>query len=262
MKRQIIQTLIVVLALSAFAAAAQTARPFTVNDLLKVRRVGDPQVSPDGKWIAYSISDVDRDANKSKTQIYLVAVAGGEPKQLTNGDKSASSPRWSPDGKRIAYVTSGQIWTMNADGSDAKKVTSISTGAGDPIWSPDDKWLAFASDVYPECTNDACNKQRAETAENSKVKAKIADRLLYRHWVEWKEGKRTHIFVVSADGGDARDLTPGDYDAPPFEQSYNYAFSPDSTELAFSRNTDKVEATSTNADISIVPVAEIGRAHV
>src|SRR5918911_1271644 len=236
---------------------AQTARrPMTVDDLLQVRRVGDPQLSPDGRWVAYSVAVPDRAANRSRTQIYLVSVDGGEAKALTSGESSSSSPRWSPDGRRIAFVTGGQLWTMDAAGGDRRQVTSISTGADAPVWSPDGRWLAFVSDVYPDCADDACNKKREADAEASKVKARVVDRLLYRHWTAWKEGKRTHVFVVSSDGGAARDLTPGDWDAPPFSLGgpTDYAFAPDSQKLAFVRNTDKVEATSTNSDVFIVPV--------
>ncbi|MBA3321132.1 MAG: PD40 domain-containing protein, partial [Pyrinomonadaceae bacterium] len=236
---------LLLLAIGNAVAQPSSRQPLTIDDLLKVRRVGDPHLSPDGKLIAYTISDPDKAANRSRTQIYLISVDGGEPKQLTNGQSSASTPRWSPDGQRIAFVTGGQLNVMDATGGGVKKITTISTSAGDPVWSPDGKMIAFVSDIYPDCADDACNQKRDAAMEEGKVKAKTIDRLLYRHWNTWKDGKRTHVFVVSADGGTARDLTPGNYDAPPFSLGGppDYAFSLDSKELAFARNTEKVEAT-------------------
>ncbi|HYE14445.1 MAG TPA: hypothetical protein VD968_08405, partial [Pyrinomonadaceae bacterium] len=162
------------LALACVAAAAvavqarqqqQSPPPFTVQEILKLKRVGDPQLSPDGKWVAYTVAVPDVAANRSRTQIYVVPVSGGEPKQLTTGDSSSTAPRWSPDGRRLAFTTGGQIWTMSADGADRKQVTNISTGAADPVWSPDGRWLAFASDIYPDCADDECNKRREAEAE-------------------------------------------------------------------------------------------------
>jgi dipeptidyl aminopeptidase/acylaminoacyl peptidase len=242
----------------------EPARPFTIDDLLKVRRVSDPQVSPDGQWVAYTIADTDKPANKRVSQVYIVSAQGGQPRQITSADKSSSSPRWSPDGKRLVFVSSRdgstQIWTVNlADGAptgEPARVTFAPGVADGPVWSPDGKWIAFASDVYPECTTAECNRKREEAADLSKVKAKIADRLLYRHWNSWKEGKRSHVFIVASRGGEARDMTPGDFDAPPFSLGGpdDYAFSPDSKELAYVRNTDKVEAISTNGDIFVTPL--------
>jgi dipeptidyl aminopeptidase/acylaminoacyl peptidase len=254
MKRYAIGVLLLLLVLTC-GASGQSFRQFTINDLLKVRRVGDPQLSPDGRMIAYTITDIDKTANRGITQIYLMPVTGGEPKLLGAGLRS-SSPRWSPDGKRIAYVNGGQIWTIDVASGETKKVTNISTGASDPIWSPDGRMLAFVSDVYPDCTTDECNRQRDQQAEESKVKAKTAERLLFRHWNAWKDNKRTHVFIVSVDNGDTTDLTPGDYDAPPFSLGgpTDYAFAPDSKKLAFVRNTDKVEAISTNNDLFVVPI--------
>ncbi|MBK8303307.1 MAG: PD40 domain-containing protein [Chloracidobacterium sp.] len=114
---------------------------------------------------------------------------------------SSSSPRWSPDGKWVAFTAGGQIWTMKPDGSDRKQVTKLSSGGGQPVWSPDGKWIAFSSDVYPECKDDACNEAEDEKADKSKVKAHVTDRLLFKHWVEWRDRKRTHVFVVSSGGG-------------------------------------------------------------
>jgi dipeptidyl aminopeptidase/acylaminoacyl peptidase len=241
------------------AVTAQEKR-FTIDDLLKVRRVSDPQVSPKGDLVAFTITDMDVAANKGTTQIYLVPLNGGEVRQLTNDEHSSASPRWSPDGEKLAFISArdgdDQIWTIDVSSGALKKITTISTGAGDPVWSPDGKWLAFVSDIYPECHDDACNQRRAEEVAQNKVKAHVADGLLYRHWKSWKSGTRTHVFVISSGGGEARDLTPGDYDAPPFSLGgpTDYAFSPDSSELAFASNHDKVQATSTNGDVWLVPV--------
>lgn len=263
MKRAIASFIIILLSLSALASAktTQPAKSFTIGDLISMRRVSDPQISPDGRTIAYTIADTDKAANKRTTQIYLMSVDGGDARQLTNEKASSSAPRWSPDGRRLAFVSArdgeAQIWTMDVDSGEAKKMTNVAFSVADPVWSPDGKWLAFTSDVYPECASDDCNRKRAETAAASKVKAKTTEHLLYRHWTSWKEGKRTHVFVASTETGEARDLTPGDFDAPPFSLGgmTDYAFSPDSKELAFARNTDKVEAISTNGDIFVVPVA-------
>ncbi|MGH9931169.1 MAG: prolyl oligopeptidase family serine peptidase [Pyrinomonadaceae bacterium] len=259
MKRFVVAISVLAFALSSFAAlaTAQETRLFTVEDLLKVRRVGDPQVSPDGKHIAFTIGDVNYDLNKVITQIYVMAVDGGSLKQLTNGAGSATAPRWSPDAKKIAYVTGGQIWVMENDGDHKDRITTIATNAAGPVWSPDGKWIAITSDVYPECPDNDCNKKKDEAAENSKVKAHITTRLLFRHWDEWRDLKRTHVFVVSSQGGTARDLSPGDFDSPPYAAAsgVDYAFSPDSKELAYVRNPDKVEAISTNSDIYVLPLS-------
>lgn len=255
MTRSIAIVAVLLIGLCSFASS-QT-RSYTVDDLLKVRRVSDPQVSPDGRRVAFAVGDVSIADNRVVNQIYVMSVDGGSAKQLTNGKSSSSAPRWSPDGKKIAFTTGGQVWTMDSDdGNDKEQVTKISTGAAAPVWSPDGKWIAFTSDVYPDCKDDECNKRRDEQAENSKVKAHTINRLLYKHWVEWRDVKRTHVFVVSSKGGSARDLTPGDFDSPPYAASsgVDYAFSPDSTEIAFLRNPDKVEAISTNSDIYVMPV--------
>ncbi len=233
---------------AAFAVSAQ----FGIGDLLNIKRVSDPQLSPDGRWVAYSVGTVDKAANRVVNQIWIVGVDGRNARQLTTGTSSSSSPRWSPDGKKLAYVTGGQIWKMDGDdGGDKEQVTKISSGASQPVWSPDGRWIAFLSDVYPECQTDACNKAEDEKAEANKVKAKVTERLLFKHWVEWRDRKRTHTFLIPSNGGTARDMTPGDFDSPPYggATGTDMAFSPDGRYFVWLKNPDKVEATSTNSDI-------------
>src|ERR687892_738544 len=131
MKRVVSLLAVLLIGLCSFAAAQN--RTYTVEDLLKVRRVGDPQVSPDGRRVAFTIGDVNFDANRIVTQIYVTSTAGGEIKQLTSGDRSSSAPRWSPDGKKIAYTTGSQIWLMDSDGDNKEQVSKISTGAAGPV---------------------------------------------------------------------------------------------------------------------------------
>ena len=242
------------------AAQAPEKRAITFHDLISMHRLSDPQISPDGKWIAYGVATPDYGANHLVKNIWIVPVAGGDARQLTH-DGTDERARWSPDGKSVSFLASfdgsAQVYTIAADGGDAVKVTSLSGGADNELWSPDGKWIAFTSNVYPDCKDDACNTARDATKEKSKVKAHVYEKLLYRHWTTWSDGKRSHLFVVAASGGAPRDLTPAaDYDVPPFslDGAEAIGFSPDSAELCFTANTDKDEATSTNGDLFIVPV--------
>ena len=248
-------------ALLSLAALAQTKRPLTFDDLMAIKRIGDAQISPDGSRVAYVVTDVDKNLNRGKRSVWAVPSSGGAPQQLITSDKNDCSPRWSADGKWIAFLSTRegapQIFVAGADGSNPRKVTGVPEGVGEFIWSPDGKTFAFTTDVYPECGNLNCVAKRAEAEEKSKIKAVIADRLLYRHWDSFKRGKRSHLFVVPSEGGEPKDLTPGDYDVPPFSlgDPTAFDFAPDSSEIIFARNTDKVEATSTNNDLFIVSVS-------
>jgi dipeptidyl aminopeptidase/acylaminoacyl peptidase len=232
------------------------------TDMIGMHRVAEPQISSDGKWVAYTVTTPDMDANRGASNIWIVPTAGGAEMQLTRSGHD-SSPVWSPDGKTLAFLSSrsgnSQLYLLSMEGGEAHPLTKLSTGADIVKWSPDGKMLAFASSVYPDCKDDDCNSKRDAEKEKNKVKAHVAERLLYRHWTHWNEGKRSHLFVIPADGSTApRDVTLGaDYDIPPDERGGpgDINFSPDSKELCFTAVTDRMEAISTNADLFIVPVA-------
>ena len=265
--------------------------PFTFEDMMKLKRVGAPVPSPDGKWVVFDAIDVDLEANTKVSHLWIVPATGGEARRLNLTTNHEERPRFSPDGKRLIWTSKAtdptQIWMSNftpeSGGLDGTphQVTNISTGADGAIWSPDGKNIVFVSSVYPDAKDDAENKRRDEELKKSKVKAKIFTKLLYRHWNAFTEFKRSHLFVISADAVAAglrpasesasspqtlapgerlqepRDLTPGDHDVPPFSLGGQdmYAISPDGQELAYTSNIDEVEATSTNNEIFIVPMA-------
>ena len=265
---------------------AGAKRPFTFEDMMKLKRVGAPVPSPDGKWVVFDAVDVDLDANTKTSHLWIVPAAGGDARRLNQTPNHEERPRVSPDGKRLIWTSKAtdptQIWMSNftpeSGGLDGMphQVTNISTGADGAIWSPDGKSIIFLSSVYPDAKDDAENKQRDEELKKSKVKAKVFTKLLYRHWTGYTEFKRSHLFAVSADSSveagvspatpsqparlplqEAHDLTPGDHDVPPFNLGGQdmYSVSPDGQELAYTSNIDEVEATSTNNEIFIVPMA-------
>jgi dipeptidyl aminopeptidase/acylaminoacyl peptidase len=250
------------LALSVSLSAQGAKHPITFDDMIKLHRVSAPEVSADGKWAAFVVSTPDMEANRNASNVWMVSTAGGEAMQVTQSGRD-SSPAWSPDGKTLAFLSSrdgnSQVYLLSMEGGEAKKLTTLSTGADLFQWAPDGKSIGFTSEVYLDCKDDACNSKRDEEKEKSKVKARIYDHLLFRHWDHWSEGKRSHLFVMPVDGtGSARDLTPAaDYDIPPDERGEvsDFAFSPDSKEICYTAVPDKMEAISTNGELFLVLMA-------
>ena len=259
-----IMRLTVMLVLSFLLAAttvSQTRHALTFDDLISMGRISDPQVSPDGTTVVFVVTYYSKTENSSNSNLYLVSIDGGTIRQLTNSLRANNNPRWMPGGMAIAFVSTrdgeSQIWTIPVNGGEAKKSSSISTEASGMIVSPDGRWFAFSSDVFPDCESDDCNEVRNAQLAKTKVKAKVFDRLPYRVWNYWKDGRRSHMFVMPATGGKAVDLTPGDFDTPPIDLGgrWDYDVSPDSKEIVFTRNTDPMVAISTNNDLFTVPVS-------
>jgi len=234
-------------------------RPISIDDLINMARVQEPQISPDGKWVAYTVQTPDVADNTTLHNIWIVSTAGGDAHQLTHGD-SDSLPQWSPDSTRIAFLSqrdgTSAVFVQPAAGGEALKLTALSGDADNVHWSPDGRWISFTSNVFPDCADDDCDRARLAAAAKDPVKAHVYDHLLFRHWTHWSDGRRSHLFVVSVQTGQTRDLTAGaDYDVPPDERGDpgDIAWSPDSKELCYTAVTDRPEATSTNGDLFTVP---------
>src|SRR5579863_7769445 len=233
-------------------------KPFDASAMLKIQRIADPQLSPDGKTVAFAVTVPDVDANKSLHSVWTVPLEGGMARKLAD---LADRPRWSPDGKRLYYVSTAgdasQIWSMNSDGSGAIQITHLSTEADGEVVSSDGKYLVFTSGVYPECgADDVCNQKHLDAEKQSKVKARLITGLLYRHWTTWEGNRRSHLLSISLADGKVADLSPGTREVPPFSLGGpdDYAISPDGSEVCFAMNTDDVPAAGTNNDLFVVPI--------
>jgi dipeptidyl aminopeptidase/acylaminoacyl peptidase len=240
------------------SAGLQASRPLQVDDLFKVKRVTDPQLSAAGA-LAYQVGTVDFAANKSVNRIWL-RPANGAAKELDLGAGSQSRARFSPDGKRLAYQAGGQVWVVDLGTHEKRQLTKLSGGAEGQTWSPDGKWIAFLSTTVPSGV-DAENAAYLKAKGESKVSGRLYTTLTYRHWNEWKDAKQvSHLFVVPADGSAApRDLTAGfTTDVPNYagvSAGDGYAWAPDSKALAFESAPEQAKATSTNGEIYEVALA-------
>lgn len=250
------------LALAVSPAAAQR-RAMTIDDLITAVRVSEPRVSPDGAIVVYVRTTTDGKTGRRNADLWMVPADGSAPpKLLIGGDSAESAPRFLPDGRRIAFISTRagapQIFTAALDGGEIRQVTTLSAGAQPPyLFTPDGRQVVFVSDVYPDCPDEACNRRRAEEAEKNPVKVRRITRLLFRHWMEWREQIRHHIFVTDVETGATKDLTPGDFDSPPyFYEDGAIAISPDGREVAFASNRDgnDREAWTTNQDVFVVPI--------
>jgi uncharacterized protein (TIGR01244 family) len=221
--------------LSGSPAGAQTGP--TVDQLIELKRVGSPAISPDGKLVAYTVREPNWDENAYETEIWLADVAAGTPRQLTNGKKSSGSPDWSPDGKRLAFTSDRsdkqQIWLVSTTFGEAEQLTREAEGVGGNFaWSPDGKQIAFTvADPKPEAWKDR-DKKYGEF--------EIVD----------EDQRLTHLWVIDVESKKVKRLTKGAFTVGSFD------WSPDGKEIAFDHTTNPDPSNGGTADISIVSVAD------
>jgi dipeptidyl aminopeptidase/acylaminoacyl peptidase len=230
-------------------------------------RISEPQVSPDGKRVAFTVSVIDLPANKRRSDLYLVGTDGSGLRRLTTHESGDSSPRWSPDGGSVWFLSSrsgsSQVWRIAADGGEAEQVTKLPLDVGAFLLSPDGFRLAVAMEVFPDCGTLECTTKRLEETAARKATGQIFDRLFIRHWDTWSDGRRSHVFVLPASGGEAVDVMKGmDADCPskPFGGTEEIAFTADGGSLVLSaRDAGREEAWSTNFDLFLVRADGTGK---
>ena len=259
-----ISIFLVVMALTAAivlpAAADEGKKPWTPDDLWKLKRVGDNQVSPDGKWIAYVVSVTDFDENSRNSDIWIIPAGGGEGRRMTTSLKSDNHPRWSPDGTTIAFLSSRddsrQIYILPLQGGEARKATDIYGGVGDFIWTNDGAGFIFTARIYPGCEDFECVEEKDEEKEKCKVTAMVHKSLMYRHWDTYEDGKVQHLFHIAAEDGEPRDLTPAlKFDALTYwlgSAGREFDLSPDGKTIYFAGKQDEDQAVSYNEEIWMV----------
>ncbi len=249
------------------AVAPAAAKGLTIDDMLAMRRVGDPAVSPDGKWVAFTVRDTDFEANRGRTDVWLASVDGATVRPLTSSVENDQDPQWTADGAWVYFTSSRsgsqQVWRIRPGGGEAEAVTKLATDVNGYKLFPDGKRLILAVEVWPTAKTLAESVKRDAERSKSKVKAKIYDSLLFRHWDQWQDGKYSHLFVWTAPeaGGkadDARDLTPGQLtDSPtaPFGGMDEVSISPDTRSITFvARVAGREDAWRTNTDAFLVAV--------
>ncbi|HEV2671453.1 MAG TPA: S9 family peptidase [Gemmatimonadales bacterium] len=230
-------------------------RAIRFEDYIALTSVSDPQLSPDGKWVAYTVATTSLEDNRNVARVWVAEVATGKSRQLTGGPGSDRQPRWSPDGKTLAFIATrdsgAQVWVLPIAGGDARKVSHLADGGGasDLLWLPDGSGLLVVSDIkWP------LNQEIDQRNGNYPTEARIWSGLMWRHWDDFRAGKRQHLFRVALASGKATDLTPVDHDVPPIATGGDgdVAISPDGRETVVAMHGDTTVADNTNVDLFVV----------
>src|SRR6266508_1150860 len=235
------------------APLAAQKRAITFEDFIALKTISDPQLSPDGKWVAYTVATPSLQDNRNVSRVWVVEVATGKSRQLTGGPGSDRQPRWSPDGKTLAFISTreggAQVWVLPIAGGDARKVSTLADGASDPIWLPDGSGLLVVSDIKWPANQEIDQRNGAFPTE-----ARIWTDLLWRHWDDLRAGKRQHLFRVDVATGKATDLTPADHDVPTIATGGDgdVTVSPDGKDILVAMHGDTTVADNTNVDIYAV----------
>jgi dipeptidyl aminopeptidase/acylaminoacyl peptidase len=251
------------IALLSFALAALGAadtHPFGVHDMLAMQRISGTQVSPDGKSLVFEVRTTDLTANRGRLDLWTAPLTGGEPRALTTHEANDNSPRFAPDGQSVFFLSSrsgsSQVWRLPLGGGEALQVTSFPIDVDNFLVFPDGKRLLLTMEVLTDAPLEkALEDTAARDAQDaaSKVKARVYDRLLFRHWDNWEDKKRSHAFVWEIGGGAPVDLMPGmDADCPPkpFGGAEELAISPDGRMVAFTARVHTRES-AWNTDLHV-----------
>ncbi len=237
----------------AFGAAAK--RPMTVEDMWAMQRIGDIALSPDGEWIAFSVTKYDMEKNGGETDIWMIQTSGNELRRMTTASGYDGNPKWRPDGSALTFLSarngSNQIYELPMQGGEARQLTHFPVDVDNFSWSSTGERIIFTATIFAEAKTLQESAERDKANEQSKVKAKVIDTLLFRHWNHWRNGKRSQVFICSSNGENVEKITGGGYDSPPISLggSPDFTFSPQGNEIAFVCNRDSMVAASTNNDV-------------
>ncbi|MEA3420599.1 MAG: S9 family peptidase [Acidobacteriota bacterium] len=253
--------LLLCISIGVFAETPVRTHPFSIHDMLAMERISDPQVSPDGAWIVFTLRTTDLEANKGRTDLWLVSTDGKNLRRLTTHKEKDFNPRWSACGKSVWFLStrsgSCQVWRIRMKGGEAEQFTKEPLDVGNIIVSPDGKYIAFTMETFLDCNTPECTKKKLDKIAKKKSTGRIYENIYIRHWDTWCDGRRSHLFTIPTAGGKTIDVMPGmDADTPskPFGGPEEITFTPDEKGLVFSaRNAGREEAWSTDFDLYYVP---------